>query len=574
MGNKRVFALVIVVSLMVIWGAPGLHSAAAQADDLLFQPGTKVLVVVDDLMMWSAAHTELMVLPKGVELVVTAGQKEDLGQTWIRVRGDVDQGWVAAEVGRRPTLALSTPERLEEIVADSTAKLTQNPANVSAFFARGLAYLAQKNYDLAVADFTQVIRLDPNSTQGYLYLGMAHYYLKLYTWALSDLAAGLMLEPENAILVNTRGLVYWAMGDMRGQALADFDQAVMLDPNFLSPMNNRASMYGEQTSFNAAIREYTALLEQDPYYAFAYSNRALIYKVTGDFDRALEDTQRAIELDPLATNAYLIEGDVYVALYEFELALDDYTRAIETDPLYAYAYSCRASYYMSFGEYELSLQDWDKVIELEPENPDNYYTRGILLKELGDLEAALSDLRQASALGYGPDATILLGQVLMEQGNSDEAMQALTYALLMDNGRADAYILRAKLYFERGQPMQALSDLAFATTIDPENAEPYLLQADIYESMEQWQNVLSALTSAIDRYAWPDAAILTRRGALYYRLEQYTAALDDFLAATESEPWDPPAYKWLGDTYTALGRSAKAQEAYRQYANLMNATVT
>ena len=77
--------------------------------------------------------------------------------------------------------------------------------------------------------------------------------------------------------------------------------------------------------FNEAIR-------LDPNYAIAYFFRGDLYKRRGDFERAMTDLNESIRLDPNYAKAYFIRGRLSYITGNNPGAIDDFNRAIRLDP--------------------------------------------------------------------------------------------------------------------------------------------------------------------------------------------------------------------------------------------------
>jgi len=62
--------------------------------------------------------------------------------------------------------------------------------------------------------------------------------------------------------------------------------------------NNRGNAYYEKKDYNHAIADYSEALRLDPEFALAFYNRSCAYRDKGDNDRAVDDYIQAILLDP------------------------------------------------------------------------------------------------------------------------------------------------------------------------------------------------------------------------------------------------------------------------------------
>lgn len=94
----------------------------------------------------------------------------------------------------------------------------------------------------------------------------------LYTRCLQEkLSAG-----NRAVAYNNRGLARKGLNDLAG-AVADYEQALKINPNYMYAYYNRGNVREELGDFDGAVADYTKVIEMDPDYAKAYGNRGLAY---------------------------------------------------------------------------------------------------------------------------------------------------------------------------------------------------------------------------------------------------------------------------------------------------------
>lgn len=94
-----------------------------------------------------------------------------------------------------------------------------------------------------------------------------------------------------------RGIAYKNKGDF-DRAIADFTQAIQLNPKDAKPHVNRGNAYSDKGDFDHAIADYNEAIQLDPKFAFAYLNRGLANLFTGALPKAIADLNQASELDP------------------------------------------------------------------------------------------------------------------------------------------------------------------------------------------------------------------------------------------------------------------------------------
>jgi tetratricopeptide (TPR) repeat protein len=102
-----------------------------------------------------------------------------------------------------------------------------------------------------------------------------------YDKALADFNQAIQLDPKVAVAYNIRGAVYFHKGAY-DRAFADFNQAIQLDPTYVFAYNNRGNVYLHKGDYDKAIADYDKAIQLDPKYAGAYDNRVKAYKVKGE----------------------------------------------------------------------------------------------------------------------------------------------------------------------------------------------------------------------------------------------------------------------------------------------------
>jgi len=216
--------------------------------------------------------------------------------------------------------------------------------------------------------------------------------------------------------------------------------------------NNRGLTYAELQQHDAALADYRQAIQLNPALAQIYYNRGNIYKTLQQYDAALSDYGQAIKLDPTLAQAYHNRGTIYENLQRYDEALADYGQAINLDSKYPDAYSNRGNTYKALQQYDAALVDFDKAIKLAPHFAEAYNNRGVTYEALREYDAALADYRQAIALN--PElvtAHLNLGALLGNQGQLREALPHFEKAALLGNLQGAQYVaqIRQKLDINR-----------------------------------------------------------------------------------------------------------------------------
>jgi tetratricopeptide (TPR) repeat protein len=116
------------------------------------------------------------------------------------------------------------------------------------------------------------------------------------------------------------------------RAIADYTQAIKLDPTFVQAYVTRGFAYSEKADFDRAIADYTQALQLAPKFVQAYVNRARAYRLKGDIDRAIADYTQVIQLNPKFAVAYYNRGIAYRMKGDTDRAIADHRQALKLDP--------------------------------------------------------------------------------------------------------------------------------------------------------------------------------------------------------------------------------------------------
>jgi tetratricopeptide (TPR) repeat protein len=79
------------------------------------------------------------------------------------------------------------PNHSLQAISEYTRAIQKNPHDAWAFYARGLTYELQEDYDRAIADFNRAIGINSKFAEAYYGRGIAYYYILIRNKAREDL---------------------------------------------------------------------------------------------------------------------------------------------------------------------------------------------------------------------------------------------------------------------------------------------------------------------------------------------------------------------------------------------------
>ena len=80
--------------------------------------------------------------------------------------------------------------------------------------------------------------------------------------------------------------------------MSDFEQAVVLRPNFAEAMSNKGATLETMGRLEEALQEYLAAVDASPDFASAHYNAARCLSRLADLERGIRHLERAIQLSP------------------------------------------------------------------------------------------------------------------------------------------------------------------------------------------------------------------------------------------------------------------------------------
>jgi tetratricopeptide (TPR) repeat protein len=176
--------------------------------------------------------------------------------------------------------------------------------------------------------------------------------------------------------------------------LADYSEAVKLEPNNAEILRTRGTFYLTEKKYDEALADLDQAIEHDPEDSDAHEARGVVLFLLNKNDEALKSFNRVIELQPKSAMAYTHRARIYAIDNKIDEALKELDQAIELEPRLPTSYLLRARLYQQKGEAEKAMSDSDEALRLAPNDPQARQLHAMLLAGSGKIEDAIGDLRQ------------------------------------------------------------------------------------------------------------------------------------------------------------------------------------
>jgi tetratricopeptide (TPR) repeat protein len=375
---------------------------------------------------------------------------------------ELDAGSATAHVYKARALLLGKHD-FNGALAEANAGLRLTPDDVVGLVVRGEAERALGQNEAARADLTRALGLNPGSwSLPTAQAGLAALNAAAASDANLDaaqchnnksederraacdraIASGKLAGKELASLYEARAVIYDLAGD-REHAIADFTEAIRLDPGNVDALAFRGYGYLAKKDYMRAITDFNEVMKRDLTNKNVLGNRARALFLNGNYDLAVLDYDALIGLDPSAY-AYLGRGDALSKLGRGTAATADYNKVLSLDPDSQWGRAAQAGLQGFAGEYMAAL---DLVTDCRT--------------MAADAGIAACDRVVAAGRLAGPDLAFVYekrGGLYYAKSDYTHALADFSEAIRLDPSRKNAFGGRAETYRQLGRRDEAIAD--------------------------------------------------------------------------------------------------------------------
>jgi tetratricopeptide (TPR) repeat protein len=322
-------------------------------------------------------------------------------------------------------------------------------------------------------------------------------------------------NPACWLCANNLGVLRLQSGRSESEALAVFQQAIRLNPQYAEAHNNIGSILQQRGDLPGAIAEFRLALAAEPNYPAAARNLGLalaahapgaLASMTSDRDgeasrhlrdalrayprdaalhynlglalvsrdpsQALERFQEATRLNPTLAEAHNSAGNLLLGFGRVREAIGAFLEAIRSKPGFAEAHYNLGNAYLQQGRAAEAMAEYREAVRLNPGFPAPHNTIGNLLRRDGRLNEAVAEYRTALRLDprFG-DAAFNLGNTLYQSRQPADAVRAFRQALAAQPGDAEAHNNLGLALEALGRVNEAAAEYREALRLNPQMAQ-------------------------------------------------------------------------------------------------------
>ena len=168
---------------------------------------------------------------------------------------------------------------------------------------------------------------------------------------------------------NNLGVVLWDQGKA-SEAIAQYQQALQFDPNYVQAYNNLGAAYKELGKIDEAIKQYEQALRLYPHFPEAYFNLGAALEAAGRNNEAIEHYEEALRLRPDFFEAHYTLGGILMRQGRIQEAIEQYNEALKIQPDSAETHHDLGLVLVQQGKREEAIANWRQALQIKPDYPE------------------------------------------------------------------------------------------------------------------------------------------------------------------------------------------------------------
>jgi tetratricopeptide (TPR) repeat protein len=338
----------------------------------------------------------------------------------------------------------------------------------------------------------------------------------------------------------------------REEALASYDQALAIQPDYAEALYNRGVVLGGLRRLTEALASFDKALAIKPDYVDVLNNRGIALRGLQRPDEALASFDQALAIRPDYVDALYNRGNTLRSLQRQREAVASYDAALRIQPRHAGAHYNRGVALRTLQRPLEALASLDQAVSIKPDHVDALYQRGLVLLELNRAAEALASYDRA--LAVQPDHAEALNNranTLQILGRSAEALAGYDQALAVRPDYAEALYNRGIALRDLGRHAEALASFDKTLALKPDHVDALNNRGIVLRDLGHHREALATYDQALS--IEPDRAEThSNRSCLRLLIGDFDRGWTEFewrWQVQETAPWkrDFAEPLWLGE---------------------------
>jgi tetratricopeptide (TPR) repeat protein len=348
----------------------------------------------------------------------------------------------------------------------------------------------------------------------------------------------------------------------------------------------QVAAYGRGELANKAIEEYRLAIEADPTSDYLTAGLAELYAKTGRIRDAVLQAQDILKRDPNNLEAHKLLGRIYLrSLGDIQdgngsdsvlkLAIEQYEQIVKIEPENVDDHLLLGRLYRLDHNLLKAESEFKTAVSLDPDSEEAITMLAYLYNDEGDAVRATKVLSSIPDSARSAKLYSALGYTYEQQKQYKQAIDAYRHAVDLDHDNLDAIRGLAQNLMNDGQTDAALEQYKVIAEANPEDAQTYVRMAEIYRKNGQFDLALDNLKKA-ESMVQDSVEVSYNIAAVYQAQGRYDDAaqvLQDLLKKTEKpdnsytqEEKDNRAVflERLGSVYRDSGNNQLAIDNFRK----------
>jgi tetratricopeptide (TPR) repeat protein len=295
--------------------------------------------------------------------------------------------------------------------------------------------------------------------------------------------------------------------------------------------------------WDAAIAAFNQAIELKPDFYEALLAKAEVSYQQKHFEEALNAWRIARELQPSELFIRLNCGLALWSLQRRDEALTEFDDILSIDPANARAGVCKAQILNDLQRYEEALAQCDRLLalelgsesQLESERVKVLTLKGTILQSLTRIEEALSTYQAASSYKGGLHLTWRAQvEILTHLKRYAEALEICDRAIQIDPREVEPWLQSAHILYQLQRYDEAISYCQHVVTNDAKNYDAWQLQGTCLAELRRYDRALQCYDRAIALQP-ENALAYYNRACCYAEQGQIESAIDDLSKAFQRD---------------------------------------